>query len=89
MILTLIISCTSVFLVAHEVTHLALYHEAEGICLGYCHGEGEKWIVGAAYGLGAEKQNEVLPNLVGLAAMSCWLLLGFYYFFEQPRKQAV
>jgi len=83
-----ILSCLAVNVVAHEATHLLLYDEAQGVCFGFCNGVkgnfSEFWGA-ASYGIGRERQNEVLPTLVGFAAMVGWMGLGTFYF----RKQTV
>ena len=71
------LTTATTYVLAHELTHLALAEEPMGVCIGACESNGER-AMGYAY---ADKHNKMsvredIPNVVGLIAAAVMAMYG-------------
>lgn len=79
--ITLVIACTLIYIVAHELTHYALLGKANGICFGNCNVGEDTRAFGAIYTKGPyekKQTREDIPIAVGLSSAIGFGLIGFF-----------
>ena len=84
LIMAVLVASSCMFVVMHEVIHLALSDEANGICFGLCQDSGYTY---TNYGLAYGKHNELsrredIPTYVGLATACVFGVVGVVFVMD-------
>ena len=81
------------YVLAHEITHLALADESYGICLGRCYNSSiqqpEVSIANSHGKHNALSQSEFWPSVAGVCATLSVLICGLYSFMIINKKKVV
>lgn len=73
----LVFAGSSIFVVVHELTHLALSNEPRGVCFGLCYGSNAALSVGVAYAKHNKlSAREEIPIAVGFVVAAAVIVAG-------------